>query len=82
MGLDLQLCPVFGAKLKLTRAVKKGIGGVNAHALAYVTRGLCNFSVTLEIYKFSLVFLFHFASFLFLFWFFAPFACCFVSHSQ
>jgi len=74
MGLDLQLCPVFGSKLKLTRAVKKGIGGGNAHhALAYITRGLCNFSVTLEIYKFSLVFLFHFASVLFyIFFLFSP----------
>jgi len=73
MGLDLQLCPVFGSKLKLTRAVKKGIGGGYAHhALAYITRGLCNFSVTLEIYKFSLVFLFHFALVLFFFFLFSP----------
>lgn len=38
--------------------------------MAYITRGLCNFSVTLEIYKFSLVFLFHSVELLFGFFLF------------
>lgn len=39
-------------------------------ALAYIRRGLCNFSVTLEIYKFSLVFLCHFPPVVFIFFLF------------